>query len=83
MSLEVRAAALEEARKCLRFASDQKVEDPELWANLLGAVANLVLASVPDPVFVAADELAARRRFEDMRSRLVREHIKEQLNVDG
>jgi hypothetical protein len=79
MSLEVRAAALEEARKCLRYASQQTVETPELWANLLGAIANLVLASVPDAVFATADRLAAQRRADNDR---VRKHLKDKLNVD-
>lgn len=76
MSLEVRAEALEEARKCFRCASGLGVEDPELWANLLGAVANLMLACVPDQVFVAADRAVVER---GAKSAQVREHLKNKL----
>jgi hypothetical protein len=39
-----------QARECLFRVKDQTVEDPEFWANLLGAIANASMACVPAPV---------------------------------
>lgn len=43
-----------EARECLQRCSKQDLEQPETWANLLGAIANAVMASVPGEVYDAA-----------------------------
>jgi hypothetical protein len=65
-----------EAKKALRHAGRQKTDQPEFWANLLGACANLLLASVPDHVVDAAVQEEDRRADERER---VREHLKKRI----
>ena len=39
-----------DARECLFRVKEQNVDQPEFWANLLGAIANSCMAAVPDSV---------------------------------
>lgn len=60
---DFRVKSFREAQKCLRFVSKQSIEQPEFWANLIGAAANAAVASVSDSVYreiVAEDQHLAR-----------------------
>jgi hypothetical protein len=65
-----------EARKCLRLIDSLTTDQPEFWANLLGAIANLSLASVPDNVLRATEVYESERREENAR---IRKHLDERL----
>jgi hypothetical protein len=73
---DFRVAAYREAQKCLRYVSKQNPEQPSFWANLLGAIANATLATVPDSVMgaVMADDWDRERQHQR-----VREHINKKL----
>lgn len=73
--MDFRVTYLQEARKCLRYYAEHKIYSLEFWANLLGAIANAAIASVPDSV---AEALATEER----RQRAVHAHIREQLIAD-
>lgn len=78
---DFRVAALLESQKCLTTVS-RMVEkkgwdaEPAFWANLLGAVANATIASVPNSV---AAGLVAFKERESERSRAAREHVERAL----
>lgn len=70
--MDFRVAYLQEAKRCLRYNAEQKVTQLEFWANLLGAVANAAVASVPDSVAHALSTEQARQQ-------VVRTHIRDRL----
>lgn len=72
-----RVYAFQEARACLRLVEKLDVEQPEFWANLLGAIANGVLASTPAEVVSAA--IAHDVATEEHRE-AVRKHVKDALH---
>lgn len=70
---DFRVAYLQEAMKCLRFSEGgQNIFDMRSWFNLMGAIANAVVASVPDSV---AEGLQVQRE----RQRVVHDHLSEKL----
>lgn len=71
-----RVHAFQEARKCLRLLEKLDVEQPEFWANLLGAVANAALASVPGEVVSAAISMDVA---DERHREAVRRHVKDAL----
>lgn len=70
--MDFRVTAYLEAGECLRQAESQSFEQPEFWANLLGAVANAAVASVPDSVAAEASPELGRRA---QRKRALQQHI--------
>lgn len=74
--MEFRTAALLEARKCLKYMDKQSVEQPEYWANLLGAIANASIAAVPDSV---ADDVGRVLLNRSQLQEAVQNKIKEKL----
>jgi hypothetical protein len=54
------------------------IEQPEFWANLLGAIANGVMASVPDSVVTAALQREAQRAE---KHEAARKHLKAVLDA--
>lgn len=73
---DFRVAAFLEARKCLRLIDKLTTGQPEFWANLLGAIANLGLTVVPDNVLWATQVYEAEREEEHAR---IRKHLDERL----
>ena len=73
-----RVHAFQEARACLRLVEKLEVDQPEFWANLLGAVANGVLASIPGEVISAAMSMDAAT---EKQRAAVRKHVKEALRA--
>lgn len=69
-----RIAAFQEARTCFRLVKEMDIEQPEFWANLLGAIANGVMASVPDSVVAGALAQEAKQRA-------ARKHLKAALDA--
>lgn len=79
--MEFRAAAFLEARECLKVMGTQEVEQPEFWANLLGAIANASIAAVPDTVAAEAyQELAHRDAEKRQFQKAMQMRITEKLN---
>lgn len=72
-----RVAAFQEARKCFRLIETLDVEQPEFWANLLGAIANGVMACAPDSVISA---VIAHDMHSDKRKAAVRDHLAQALD---
>lgn len=78
--MEFRTAAFLEARRCLKYMDKQSVEQPEYWANLLGAIANATIAAVPDSVAADVDREMWRREARDRELQTaVQTKIKEKL----
>lgn len=46
-----------EARECLNLVRQQCPDQPEFWANLLGAVANASMASAPQAIVDEAEAI--------------------------
>lgn len=53
-----------EARECLNLVRQQTVDQPEFWANLLGAVANASMAGAPSDVVETAETMLSEPRPE-------------------
>lgn len=47
---DLRVLSALEARECLFRVREQTVDQPEFWANLLGAIANACMAAMPEAV---------------------------------
>lgn len=73
-----RIAAFQEARECFRLVKEMDIEQPEFWANLLGAIANGVMASVPDSVVAGALAQEAQRVE---KQKAARKHLKAALDA--
>lgn len=73
---DFRVDYLYEAQKCLRHVVKQDPSQPQFWANLLGAIANATVASVPESVMAGVLE-------REKRHQAASEHIKERLRGDN
>lgn len=67
---DFRAQYLKGAIECLGLLGKQDLNHQETWANLLGAIANGVIASVPDTVAYAylsseAERIKMQRDFRE------------------
>jgi hypothetical protein len=76
---DFRVQYFREAQTCLELVEKQKVDQPEFWANLLGAIANASLAAVSD--VVVRGVLADCERDRKLRQE-VYDHIQERLSGD-
>ena len=70
---DFRVSAYLEAAKCLKLASKLTVEEPLMWANLLGGIANLMVAGMPEGLVSAVDDYRAEKRRATER---ILEHLK-------
>lgn len=83
LARDFRVDYLEEARNCLRASNKITTkcpkdwhEQPEFWANLLGAIANANVAAVSDNVAYGLIVKQAERQLENDR---IREMLDEKL----
>lgn len=67
-----RLEAYEEAKACKREADKCTIEQPEYWANHLGAILNVLIACIPDSV-------AAGLVHQSMEESLARDHVKKKV----
>jgi hypothetical protein len=78
---DFRVTCFFEAEECLKLVEAQQVDQPQFWGNLLGAIANATIASLPDSVYEqAAAELARRQTANDRLQRAVQKKITEKLS---
>lgn len=79
--MDFRVAAYLEAGECLKLVKGQDISQPEFWANLLGAIANAAIASVPDSVATQAEpELGRREQKQRELQKRVQKDIKKKLD---
>jgi hypothetical protein len=80
---DFRVASYMEAKECLQLVREQKPDQPEFWANLLGAIANATIATMPDDVFEGVMiEYARQERFYSMTQKRVQGRIKQDLGAE-
>jgi hypothetical protein len=72
-----------QARECLFRVKEQNIDQPEFWANLLGAISNACMASVPDSVVAGVVEELTPPPPQPRLQKRAQKRIKKQLNVEG
>jgi hypothetical protein len=80
--VDFRVDAYEEAVRCLLYVQQCKLEQPEFWANLLGGIANGVMACLPDTVAYGVAERRGRENAKRANlQRAIQEKIDRKLNA--
>lgn len=74
---DFRVTSYREAAECLRLVREQKPDQPEFWANLLGAIANATMAALPDSV---ANEVVVTTLAERAKRQKLQNAIQKELN---